>query len=766
ANGVQLWDPRTQRLRPLIAEEAVFTGLVWRPADDDLAILRERTDDAHEDTTHLVLAWRDLEDVDEPETLRFDPDSAAGFPDGMGIVDYRRLRWAEDGSKLYVGIKERKPKPDAEEDGEAADDEDAVPANGAGGRTAEGGDEEGDRAPGDGDSPPADTAEASGDDDDDLDPPDVLVWHAEDVEIIPTQEVRASRDRQENDLAVWHLDDDRFVRLGDDRVEDVRVLEGDRLAIGTDGEPYELERMFGPEYRDVYRIDLESGERRRVLERVQYFLGPSPEGGYLLYLEDDHYFAYDIERDRVVNLTAGLETSFVNLDDDHTVEQKPPFGAGGWLEDDAAVLLYDEYDIWRVAPDGSEAERLTNGAADSVTYRYIDLVSEDPPENDVIDPDAPAYLKVYDDWAEMHGYARMDELGAEPERLLWTEDFVGWLSKADDADVYLYRAEHFDDSPDYFVAGPDLRDAQRVTETNPFQTEYAWGRSELVEYENARGERLQGALFYPADYEPGRRYPMIVYIYETVSYSVNRYQPPSDESAYNTTVFTSDGYFVFQPDITYRARNPGLSAVEAIVPAVETVLETGMVDPERIGLMGHSWGGYQTAFTVTQTDIFRAAVAGAPLTNLVSMYNSIYWRTGGTDARIFEISQGRMEVPPWEDMESYVANSPLHNITRMDTPLLVGFGDDDGAVEFNQGVEFYNAARRAGKHLVMLVYEDENHGISRREEHRKDYHRRVKTWFDHYLKGETAPAWITEGVPYLEQMEERERNEKAGRSTT
>jgi dipeptidyl aminopeptidase/acylaminoacyl peptidase len=327
--------------------------------------------------------------------------------------------------------------------------------------------------------------------------------------------------------------------------------------------------------------------------------------------------------------------------------------------------------------------------------------------------------------------------------------------QADDADVYAYRVEDFEDSPDYVRAGPDLASARQVTRTNPFQDDYAWGRSALIAYENRDGDRLQGALFYPADYDPDTSYPLITYIYETRSPSARRYVTPTREHPYNTTVLTQEGYFVFQPDIVYRPRDPGRSAVDAIEPAVRAALQAASIDAERVGLVGHSWGGYQTAFAVTQTDIFEAAVAGAPLTNLVSMYNSIYWRTGGTDARIFEISQGRMEVPPWKDMEAYVANSPLHHIESMNTPLLMAFGTDDGAVEFNQGVEFYNAARRADKQMAFLVYANENHGISKEDKNTVDYRNRVLEWFDHHLKGEAGAAWITDGVSYLEQVEEQ-----------
>jgi dipeptidyl aminopeptidase/acylaminoacyl peptidase len=184
-----------------------------------------------------------------------------------------------------------------------------------------------------------------------------------------------------------------------------------------------------------------------------------------------------------------------------------------------------------------------------------------------------------------------------------------------------------------------------------------------------------------------------------------------------------------------------------VVPAVDAVIARGDVDPARVGITGHSWGGYQTTFLATVSDRFAAAVAGAPLTELYSMYLSIYWNTGSTDARIFEISQGRMEVPPWEDLDSYLANSPVHHIRNMQTPLLMAFGDKDGAVDWQQGIVMYNAARREDKDFVLLVYPGENHGLAKKP-NQIDYHRRSLEWFGHYLKGEPAPDWMVRGVPH------------------
>jgi dipeptidyl aminopeptidase/acylaminoacyl peptidase len=731
-NGVALFDPASGRLRTLESKATRYESLTWREDDDDLAAMRVRADDKrYKDSTYVVLAWRDLAGK-RPAAFVFDPDSTAGFPADMRVVTYAGVRWSDDARTLYFGIKER-------EKAEAKDSTAKTDSTAARDST---------RAPRDSTAAkPGSKADA------DEEPSTVQVWNAKDVDIYPEQKVAADRDRRRNHLIAWQLDAGRFVRLGTELTEDVTLAKGDRWAIGTDRTPYEKDRMFGPAYQDLYRIDVGTGAATLIMPRVQYNFGASSAGKYLLYLMKDQYWTYDLATEKQTNVTAGLGPSFVDLKDDHPVDQKPPFGTGGWTKDDKSVLLYDRYDVWDVRPDGTAARRLTNGAPDSIRYRRVRL----DPDEKYVDAAQPVYLAAAGEWSKRNGYSRL--VGGKLERLVWEDAGIGRLTKAKKADVFLYVAQDFDRSPDYYVAGPTLAGARQVSHTNPFQHEYRWGRSELIEYKNDWGERLQGALFYPADYEPGKQYPMIVYIYEIRSPAVHQYVVPSDRSAYDPTVWTSQGYFVLQPDIVYRDRDPGRSAVAAIVPAVKAVLATGMVDPKKVGLTGHSWGGYQTAFVVTQTDVFAAAVAGAPLTDLVSMYLSVYWNSGGTDARIFEISQGRMAVPFWEDVDAYIANSPVFHVEQLHTPLLVAQGTEDGAVDFNQGVEYYNAARRAGKDFVFLVYEGENHGNAKKA-NQIDYHNRIMEWFGHYLKGDPAPEWISKGVSYLDQEKAKKKDGK------
>ena len=731
-NGIQLYDAISSSLLVLDSGDATFTKLAWREDEDDLAVLRSTESQSHQEPTHVVLAWRDLASGTST-TFQFDHRSHNGFASGMRVVEHRSPSWSKDGSSIFFGVREWTEKP--------ANEEEEI-ANTEGGESDSEEEEQ------------ASVSRESGEEE--PEPADVDVWHALDERIIPMQKLQEQRDRAKNYMSVWHIDDERFVQLGTDLDETVVLLNGQSHATETDRKPYIFDSMFGRRWFDVDLIDVATGERTRVVDRVRYFSGGSATGEHLLYFKDDTHTAYEIATGKHTDLTSGLPANFVNHDYDYPVEQKPSWGLAGWAENDEAVLLYDRYDIWSVNPDGDGSTRLTNGAEDEIRYRYTRL----DPEQSAIDLGAPLYLSMFGQWTKMSGYARLGAKGENHEltRLVWLDASVGRLIKATTVDQFGYVIQNFDDSPDYFV-GPDLSQAVQVTKTNPYQADFAWGYSELIDYSCEFGKRVQGALFYPAGYVPGQKYPMITYVYERLSQSVHSYSVPSERSPYNPSVWTSLGYFVLQPDIFFQGRRPGSSAVECIRPAVQTVVDTGMVNSDRVGLVGHSWGGYEAAYVPTQTDIFAASVSGAALTNFFSMFGTIHWNQGLPESGHFETGQARMDVPYWEDMEAYVRESPVMGIMQLETPMLMAFGDNDGTVDWHQGVEMYNYARRAGKMFVMLVYANENHS-NRQEKNQVDYHHRILDWFGHYLKGEPAKPWITKGVSVVDRNDELKRRRR------
>jgi dipeptidyl aminopeptidase/acylaminoacyl peptidase len=727
-NGLQLFDPETNVLRVLDSSSTTYSGLTWRKESADLAALRAKTDERREGATHIALAWKRLGDAAEAKQM-YDPTTDAKFPAGMRTVAFRRPSWSQDGGFVFLGIAKWEEKPVAEK------------------KTATGSDG-------------SNAKEAAKEEDE---PAGVDVWHARDVVVMPKQKIDARVERQRNLLAAWHVDAGRVTRLGLERDEQVTPLKRQKLGYVTNWSAQAMERTIGRPAADLYLIDLTNGERTKIKERLSndFYVQQSPGGRYLLYVQDDHYWTVNTATRAVVNITKDVQTSFIDRESDFTIKQKPAFGVAGWTKNDESVILYDKFDLWQIAPDGSRAKRLTDGAAEQVRHRYLRL----NPDEEWIDADKPAYLSLFGVWSKKSGYARL-RFGASAERLVWLDKGVARLAKAKDAEVYSYSIEDFDDSPDVFVGDAGLKEAKQVTKTNPFQSDYAWGRSELVEYKNERGERLQGALIYPAGYEPGRKYPMVVYLYERLSDGLHRYSAPSERDYYNVAAFSQQGYFVFQPDIRFQPREPGRSVVACVTPAVNKVVEMGLVDARKIGVVGHSWGGFDASYLATHSELFAAAVAGAAITNLVSNYGSHHFSSGIAETDHIETGQQRMEVPLWEDLQAYVRNSAVYNVQNMKTPLLLETGDNDGTVFWHQSVELYNIARRAKKDVVMLVYTGEDHGL-RKKSNQIDYHRRIHEWFAHYLKGEPAAPWIAKGLSFLEREQELKRlKQQKGKNIT
>jgi dipeptidyl aminopeptidase/acylaminoacyl peptidase len=743
-NGVQLYDPETSELRVLESSNSVYGNMSWRTDAPDLAVLRSENDDAKEGATEVVLAWTGLGGNEARHA--YDPTADPTFPAGMRTVPYRSLSWSPDGSVLFFGIAEWEDKiapPEEEEEKAEAGAEPEAEAK-------------------------ADAAPAEP-----TDPSTVEIWHWTDVFVMPWQKLHAAQDRQRDLLAAWHVESGRFVQLGEDLIEErVTPIPHSEFAWVAEWSRYAMERSIGRPGADLYLQDINTGDRTPLKENINdRYVQASPGGGYLLFLEDGHYWTIDLSTREIRSITESAPVSFINEESDQTSKvypdrlQKPPFGVAGWTKDDAAVLLYDAYDLWAVSSDGSGAERLTDGASDQIRHRLVqpDQGSRGAPGSssrgyEWIDLDEPLYLSLYGEWTKKSGYGVL-EPGGSVERLVWLDKNVGSLAKAEKSDVFSHIVQAYDDSPDIFVGGPGLGDARQVTTTNAFQSDYAWGRSELIEYETDKGRRLQGSLIYPAGYEPGKKYPMIVYNYELLSQNVHRYVAPSDRSYYNTAVFMSQGYLVLQPDIVFRTRQPGWSVVECIGAAVERVIEMGVVDPERIGIVGHSMGGFNTSFVATNSHgMFAAAVAGAPMTDLVSYYGDHHWGSGIAETDHIETGQERMEVALYEDLQAYIDNSAVFNAHEMTVPLLLEAGDEDGTVAWYQSIELYNIARRAGKNVVMLTYIGEGHGLSQ-EKNQRDYQQRILAWFGHYLKGEPAETWITEGKSFLERDRELKRLE-------
>ena len=459
------------------------------------------------------------------------------------------------------------------------------------------------------------------------------------------------------------------------------------------------------------------------------------------------------------NITKDVPTSFLDEERKEISKLKLPVRPIGWVKDGVSVFLSDNWDVWNVPVHGGGGVNLTvNGKKEGIRYqRRIRL----DPEEKGIDLSGSVYFSAYEEWTKKAGVARVDRGKPGVKMLLWDDAAFSRLLKAKSADVFLYTKETNKDYPDYYATDHSFQKARRMTEANPQQKEYLWSSGAvLVDYENVSGEKLQGALFLPANYEKGKSYPTVVEIYRNFSNRLNSYQTPR-ANGFSVSVYTNWGYAALLPDSVYREGEPGISALECVVPAVEAAVATGVVDKNNVAIHGGSFGGYETCFLITQTDIFKCAMARAPFTNLISMYSSMYWNRGFANQPIFEGPSGHAKGGYWDNLEIFIRNSPVHNAKNVKTPLLIMHNDKDGACDWNQGIEYFNTLRRLRMPVVMLQYKGEGHGL-RKLPNQLDYTVRMSEFFDHYLKGKPAPKWLKEGIPHLKMNEHiKEQSKKA-----
>src|SRR5215467_1661763 len=357
-NGVQIFDVHTASVRVLDTSASIYSGLSWRKKSSDLAVLRSKSDDHRDGSTQVALAWTNLGQSSESAHL-YDPTADSKLPTATRTVSFHRPEWALDGGIVFLGLAKWEDKI-AEPAKPATPDADGV-KSGEGSKAA------------DGTAKDADTAKNKEKDDDD--PPTVDVWNWHDSEVMPRQKFNAKNDRQKNMLAAWRIEKNSLVPLGKDLDERVTPLEHQPLAVSADWSAYAMERSIGRPAADISLVDISTGARTKIQDRLNddHYLEESPGGHYLLYFHDDNYWTVNTASRAVVNITKGVQTVFVDRESDETIKQKPAFGVAGWTKDDDAVMLYDKFDLWQVAPDGSKAVRITDGAAEQVRHRYEKL---------------------------------------------------------------------------------------------------------------------------------------------------------------------------------------------------------------------------------------------------------------------------------------------------------------------------------------------------------------------------------------------------------
>jgi dipeptidyl aminopeptidase/acylaminoacyl peptidase len=694
-NGIYVADLGAGTRRALDNAKERFARLTWSEEGDALAVLRGDTPDGKVERANTLLAWVGI-GTPTPRRHVFGPDPAAGsgLPEGKVVSEKAGITWSEDLATVFVGIKDQ------------ADKLEDWPKDG-------------------------------------LPLADVNIWHWADDRIQAAQQQQASRDRDRTYVAAVHLAEGRMIPLADEKMRTVDLTRNGRWGIGRDDSAYISD--WKPNVADYYRIDTRTGERNPILRAHLRDLGLSPDSQHFLYWLDGHVWAYRLDNDQHVNLTASSPVDFTNQEYDYFGE-KPPYGLAGWSKDGASVILNHRYDLWVQPLDGRPASNLTlnRGFQDDIRFRYV----RTDPEERAIDLEAPILLSAYGEWTKKEGFFEVRD--GNLVELAWEDRKFGRPQKAEDADRYLFTVQTFRDFPDLWVSGRDFSDRQQVTTANPQQEEYLWGSRILFEYTNDDGVRLQGTLAIPDTYQEGQKLPMLVRFYEKYSQDLHMHPTPGYRHSPNFAGYVSHGYLIMQPDIHFRVGSSHSDMLECVEAAVRKVIELGYADPAAVGLSGHSYSGGGGAYIATRSTMFAAVAHGAAPINLVSEFNQLFVGSGQNNHQYDIYGQGRYGTNPYDDFQLYWDQSPISGVQDMDTPVLYLHGEDDPTVNWEQGLEWYNALRFLGKPIIWLSYPGEGHGL-RKLENRIDFQYRLREFFDHHLKGAPAPGWMTEGIPFLEK---------------
>jgi dipeptidyl aminopeptidase/acylaminoacyl peptidase len=590
--------------------------------------------------------------------------------------------------------------------------------------------------------PPKDTALI------DIDLVKVDIWNYKDDYLQTMQLKKLEAELKRNYLAMVDLDNKRFVQLADADLPSVITDadgDGDLFAGITDKDKRISLQWEGRTQQDVYAVHAEDGSRVLVKKGLYGAAGMSPKGKYIFWYDLKSRAYYTWKAGVVKNISAKAPVKFYQEDFDMP-DDPGAYGVMAWTQSDLAVLVYDRYDIWQLDPaDVITPLNITrgNGRKNNMRYRYL---ATDKDET-FLSPTQDLLLYTFNEKTKYAGLSTLKLVMNAPVTNIMNGPFLldRALLKAANAKVYAYTKETYTASPNVYtyIDGKE----NQLTHLNPQQANYNWGTAELFKWKAYNGKEATGIVYKPEGFDPHKKYPAICYFYEKLSDGLYQYIPPSPTpSRLNISFFVSRGYIVFAPDIEYQTGYPGKSAYNYIVSGARALVKKGWVDSTHIGIQGQSWGGYQTAYVITQTKLFKAAWAGAPVSNMTSAYGGIRWESGMNRQFQYEKTQSRIGATLWEKPQLYMQNSPLFYLPKVSTPLVIMHNDADGAVPWYQGIELFTGLRRLNKPVWLLNYNGEAHNLVQRK-NRKDIQMREQQFFDWLLKGERAPQWLSAGVP-------------------
>ncbi len=578
----------------------------------------------------------------------------------------------------------------------------------------------------------------------------VEVWTYDEPRLYTVQEKQIENDMKKSFQTVYHIKDDKLIQIATKEFPIATLSdEGNSdYALISNPEPYQLSSQWTALFsmNDLAVMNIKNGNSKIAIKSNPSTARFSPEGEYAFGYNqvDSTWYTYNIKTSKYTELTKG-KVFYDELND--SPDYPRSYGLAGWTKNDRKILIYDRYDIWEFNPDDATSRRLTKGRETKTSFRYVKLDSE----NRYIEDSGKMLMTTFNEITKNSGYFEYNYRNKTGKQLKDGPYRYSTPIKARLTDNVIFSRQSFEEYPNIRISDLSFKSEKVISDVNPQQKDYNWGTAELINWTSLDGLSLTGMLIKPENFDPDKKYPMIVNFYEKSSNGLHYHRAPSPgRSSIIYSFYTSRGYLIFNPDVYYRVGYPGESACNSVIPGVTSLIEKGFVDESNIGVQGHSWGGYQIAYLVTKTNIFKAAESGAPVVNMISAYGGIRWDTGLSRQFQYEHTQSRIGGTPWEYPQRFIENSPIYNIDKINTPLLIMHNDADGHVPWYQGIEFFMSLRRLGKPSWLLNYNGARHWPLKMQ-NRKDFNIRMQQFFDHYLKGEAKPVWMNRGVPAIEK---------------
>jgi dipeptidyl aminopeptidase/acylaminoacyl peptidase len=570
------------------------------------------------------------------------------------------------------------------------------------------------------------------------------IWHGEDLLIKTHEKAVWNQTNRQNLISVIHLDENKIVQLADREITSVQPSRAGNFALASTILPHSKRITWEGSFRDIYAVNILTGEKQLVASEQRDMAVISPNSEFILWFDQNNWHVYETATGKRRNLTENSDVPF--YDETNDVPAPPSsYRTAGWMDDGESVLLYDRFDVWNVNLSSGKMFNVTGGEGrkNQIAFR-IQKLNSDP----LFGRREEVFLEGFNENTKERAIysTRLDRLGVDLVRDEGINLKIRLVSG--NGNSIVFTRESYDIYPDLLISGKRMRNPVKLSDLGSQTAQFNWGSAELLSFVSADGTPLQGVVIKPGDYDPSKKYPVFVYYYEKSSHRLHDFNQTLINHRPSFGYYASNGYVIFLPDIHFMPGRPGMSAVNSLVPGVQKLIDEGIADPDAIGLHGHSWSGYQTAFVVTQTDIFKAAIAGAPVSNMTSAYGGIRWGSGLARQFQYETGQSRIGYSIFEQPDLYIENSPLFYANNINTPMLIMHGDVDEAVPWEQSIELYLAMRRAGKDVIFLQYREEPHH-PQKYENKVDYTVRMKEYFDYHLRGSDPPDWIIKGMPYM-----------------